>query len=94
MAWLNLILAFLAGILLGGFFFGGLWWTVNKLDANSGPATLLIASFLVRTAVLLAGLYFILEAGWPYLLAAMCGFLAARTVITFRYGPEKRKQRA
>lgn len=93
-AWLHLILAVLAGFLLGGIFFGGLWWTVNKLAANTSPAVLLIMSFLVRTAVLLAGFYFLLEAGWQYLLAAMFGFLAARTVVTFKYRPEEKRQRA
>lgn len=87
-------MAVLAGFLLGGVFFGGLWWTVNKLDANTSPAPLLIVSFLVRTAVLLAGLYFLLDAGWQYLLAAMFGFLTARTVLTFKYKPEKKGQRA
>jgi len=86
--WVYVAMAVPAGFLLGLLFFGGLWWTVQNIAGSSRPSLLLIASFLVRTAALLAGFYFLLLAGWQYLLAALAGFLLARTFLTFRYRPE------
>lgn len=94
MAWGLVFLAVPGGFLLGVLFFGGLWWTVKKLSSSARPTPLLIASFLVRTAAVLAGFYIFLNAGWQYLLAAMAGFLVARTVITYRYRPESKEGRA
>ena len=93
MNWLYIALAVPAGFLLGLVFFGGLWWTVQRITGNTRPAPLLIASFLVRTAALLAGFYLLLTAGWQYLLAAMAGFLLARAVLIRRYKPEQREGR-
>ena len=39
-----------AGALLGVFFFGGLWWTVQKGVASERPAFWFLGSLLVRTA--------------------------------------------
>lgn len=94
MAWGLIFLAVPAGFLLGVLFFGGLWWTVQRLSISARPTPLLIASFLVRSAAILGGFYLLLTAGWQYLLAAMAGFLIARTVITYRYRPESRERRA
>ena len=50
MVWLNLIV----GILLGAFFFGGLWWTVRKVVAGDGMEFWLSISLLIRSSVTLA----------------------------------------
>jgi len=84
---LHVAISFLAGALLGAFFFIGLWWTVNRLTAVSRPYLLATASFLVRTAVILAGFYLLLAGGWQQLTAALAGFLAARTLVTYRVRP-------
>jgi F1F0 ATPase subunit 2 len=84
MNWLYHAFSFLAGALLGVFFFGGLWWTVQKITGSGRPYLLSVISFLVRTAVVLAGFYLILTTGWPHLLAALLGFLAARTVLAYK----------
>ncbi len=91
--WLYLLMAVPAGFVLGVLFFGGLWWTVRKISAGSRPAPLMIASFLVRSAALLAGLYLLMDAGWQYLPAALVGFLAARTALTYKLGPAKQLNR-
>ena len=36
--WLTLALAWMAGLLLGAIFFGGLWWTVRLGVASRRPA--------------------------------------------------------
>ncbi len=51
---LALALAFLAGALLGVFFFGGLWWSVQKGVVSDRPALWFLGSLLLRTSVILA----------------------------------------
>jgi F1F0 ATPase subunit 2 len=78
----SLTLALLAGVLLGAFFFGGLWWTVNRSMASTQPAVLILGSFLLRTSVTVTGFYVALQGGWRNLVACMVGFLVARIVVT------------
>lgn len=78
---ISLGLALFSGVALGGLFFGGLWWTVQKLAATKRPVRLLLASLLVRTAVVLAGFFLVGGASWPRLLACLLGFTAARFLV-------------
>lgn len=82
-----LFLSFLGGGLLGLFFFGGLWWTVQKIAGSGGSYLLFVASFLVRTTVALGGFFLLLTLGWQYLLAAMVGFIIARTILANKLKP-------
>jgi F1F0 ATPase subunit 2 len=78
----NLTLALLAGVLLGAFFFGGLWWTINRSLGSAQPAMLILGSFLLRTMVTVTGFYIALQGGWRGLVACMVGFLVSRIVVT------------
>ena len=51
--------ALAAGLLLGAFFFGGLWWTVIKGVSSPRPALWFFTSMLLRMSVTLAGFYFV-----------------------------------
>ncbi len=51
-----LSLDFIAGLLIGIIFYGGLWWTVRRLCAKVA-CLWLAGSFLVRTVIALAGFY-------------------------------------
>lgn len=88
---LELFLFVLAGALLGALFFGGLWWTVNRLPGARRPTLLVLASFGIRTAAVLAGCYLILVSGgivvWPRFLAALGGFLMVRIAAFFLVRP-------
>jgi F1F0 ATPase subunit 2 len=77
-----ILLALLAGGLLGTVFFGGLWWTVKRSVESQGPALLFAGSFLLRMFVAVAGFYFVSHGNWRRLLACLCGFLLARILIT------------
>jgi F1F0 ATPase subunit 2 len=79
---LQLAFALVAGILLGELFFGGLWWTVRKVDSSKHPALLFLGSMLVRSFIVLVGFYFILGSSWQRLLAGLLGFIIARQIIT------------
>ena len=78
---LDLALALVAGTLLGAFFFGGLWWTVQKGLTSERPALWFFGSMLLRTGLILAGFYFVSQGHWSRLAACLGGFLIARIIV-------------
>ena len=78
---LPIIMSFLAGAVLAGLYLLGLWWTVRRVAAT-GRRSLLLLSFTVRAALLLAALYGIMQAGPWSLIAALVGFLLPRSAVT------------
>jgi F1F0 ATPase subunit 2 len=76
--------ALLAGLLLGGFFFGGLWWTVRRGVASARPALWFVGSLLLRTGIVLAGFYLVGHGDWQRLAACLLGFIGARFSIMRR----------
>ncbi len=81
----SLALALLAGAALGGFFFGGLWLTVRKMESTRNPTLLLLGSFLGRTLITLAGFFLIAGGRWERLMVAVVGFVIVRLVLV-RFG--------
>jgi F1F0 ATPase subunit 2 len=78
--------ALIVGFLTGLFYFGGLWWTVERVGAAQSPGLLLLASFTVRTAVAILAFYLIMGGEWTRLLIALAGFFIARYILIRRYG--------
>ena len=78
---LSLASALMTGVLLGAFFFGGLWWTVRKAVSSKQPALWFLGSMLLRTGIVLSGFYFVSGADWKRLLASLLGFIIARLVV-------------
>ena len=76
------VLAWLAGLLLGGIFFGGLWWTVRKSVSSQRPALWLLPSLLLRMSITLAGFYFVSDGHWQRWLLCLLGFIMARLIVT------------
>lgn len=70
-----------AGILLGAFFFGGLWWTVRRGVTAKNPALWFTGSSVLRTCVVLAGFYFVAHGDWKRLLFCLLGFVIARFIV-------------
>ena len=81
---LALPLALLAGALLGAFFFGGLWWTVQKGVRSERPALWFLGSVLLRTCMILAGFYYVSQGHWSRLVACLLGFVIARVIVVKR----------
>ena len=79
----NMILAFIAGLLLGALFFGGLWFTVKKMTTSAKPVLLVLGSFVSRMVIVLAGFYFIGAGNWQRLLIALLGFIIARSIVIY-----------
>jgi F1F0 ATPase subunit 2 len=81
-----LIPALVTGLILGVFFYGGLWWTVGKGLFSPNAALWFIASLLIRTLATVAGFYFISAGSWQKLLTCLVGFLLTRFVV-LRFSP-------
>ena len=85
--WWTLSLALVAGLLLGGMFFSGLWWTVRQGVSSPRPAAWFLGSVLVRTGILLAGFYYVSGGHGDRLLACLLGFVIARFLVMWLTGP-------
>ncbi|ODS84146.1 MAG: hypothetical protein ABS46_04485 [Cytophagaceae bacterium SCN 52-12] len=86
--WLESSGVFIAGILSGILFFGGLWYTVRKGVRLRNPFFLFSGSFIIRTAVVMAVFYYISDGSWQRILICTAGFVAARfAVISFTGKP-------
>lgn len=80
--WLILTLAAVAGVGLGIFFFGGLWWTVRRTSSTRNPALLFAGSLILRLAVTIGGFYLVADGDWQRMIACLVGFLLARWLVT------------
>jgi len=86
-AYAGLIASVAIGAALGLFFFGGLWWTLKRLPVSRKPQFVMAASFLVRSALTVAGFWAVMDGRWERLLAALAGFLVMRMVVMRRLPP-------
>ena len=75
----QILAAFAAGMLLGVAYFLGLWATIRHLGRSRHPALWMLASLLLRMAVLLAGFGLLARfGGWQAVLAGLAGVLGVR----------------
>jgi F1F0 ATPase subunit 2 len=79
---LQIVMVLIAGMLLGALFFGGLWWTVHKGLSARQPALWFGTSLLLRSAIVLAGFYFVAGPHWQRVLVCLFGFIIARMIVT------------
>jgi F1F0 ATPase subunit 2 len=77
--------AALGGAALGVLFYGGLYWTILRGIGSATPALWFSGSLLLRTALVLVGLYAISGGDWHRLVACFPGFMLARVIVT-RWG--------
>jgi len=77
----TLILVFIAGIALGAFFFGGLWWTVLKGLQTRHPGLIFGLSLFIRTGGTLAGFVAVSQGNFNRLVSCLAGFFVARGII-------------
>jgi F1F0 ATPase subunit 2 len=79
---LTLLLAGLAGMVIGILFFGGLWWTLRQALWSNMPALWFVGSLFVRMSIALVGFYVVSHHHWERLLASLLGFVIARQIVT------------
>lgn len=77
-----------AGIVLSLLFFGGLWWTVRRVEEHEHPAGLVFSSFVVRTTVVLAAFYSLGQWRWEAMAVAAAAFIVTRFLLTRALGPQ------
>jgi len=75
---LQLVAVFLAGALLGLFYFVGLWFTLRSIHTVRQPGLLLLFSYVVRVAVVMLAFYFIMAGDWKRIIVCLVGFLVMR----------------
>ena len=73
-------LSLMTGVLIGTFFFGGLWWTVEKGTTSAYAGLWFFASTLLRTGFAVIGFYSISNGDWRRLFLCLLGFFIARVV--------------
>lgn len=76
-----LMFPLLMGFLLGGLFFGGLWWTVWKGLSFKKSTLWFLASLWLRMIITAVGFYFSAAGDWNRLLMCFLGFIMARFVV-------------
>ena len=75
------LIVLIAGLLLGIFFFGGLWWTTHKGMTSKHPALWFLGSIVVRLAVTVLVLYAIGKDHWGRMLLCLAGFIVSRFIV-------------
>jgi F1F0 ATPase subunit 2 len=80
----NLAFCFIAGMLIGLFYFGGLWWTISRLPVTDKPVFWMMGSFFFRTLLSLSAFYFAAGGRWEGIMACLCGFFLVRLSVMVR----------
>lgn len=86
---MTLLPALVAGLGLGLIFFGGLWLTVRQLADAQHPWLLFAVSFVLRLALVIAGMYLVMDGSWQRMLACLAGFIIVRQIILSRLQPDR-----
>ncbi len=79
---MSILVAAVAGIAIGLFFYGGLWFTVRHLVTTRHPVLLTVASFWGRTLITAASFLVVTQGRWENALAALAGFVLGRVLVS------------
>jgi F1F0 ATPase subunit 2 len=86
---LELLLAAIAGGLLGSFYFSSLWITVQQLPVTQWPIRLMVGSLIGRLAIAMLGFYLIMSDHWDRAILGILGFVLARNILIHYWQPQK-----
>jgi F1F0 ATPase subunit 2 len=79
------------GVVLGIFYFGGLWLTLKNLPSSGNPYFLTLGSFFGRTVISLFGFYLVARGGhWEQLLVCLFGFILMKIFMVRHLRPDKK----
>lgn len=82
-----LVVSALAGVLLGIVYFGGLWWTVQRIEQDNRPVVILAVSFIVRMGLVLGGFFLISDGHVERLVVCLATFFLTRLFFVKRIQP-------
>lgn len=86
-----MITAGISGLVLGLFYFGGLWVGLKAGLKSRNPAAVFLLSFVIRISVVLLSFYLLVTHHWMSLLVCIPFFLAGRFIITKYLVPDAGK---
>ena len=72
---------FVAGLVLGAIYFGGLWWTVRRGLTAAQPALWFLGSLVLRTGIAAGGFFLVAGTEWERWLTCLLGFIVARFAV-------------
>ena len=72
------LLACVAGLIIGAYFYGGLWFTVRKGVATPRPVLWFIGSLLLRLTIVFVGFTVVGGVDYQLWLGCLIGFIFAR----------------
>ena len=70
------------GMFLGAVFFGGLWVTVRQMPRSPHPALLFLSSVVLRTTIVLIGIWYFSAGDAMAMIACLAGFVGLRLLAT------------
>ena len=73
-----LLVQLCAGIFIGLFYFGGLWLTLDKMTECGRWGLWLVASFLLRSTMVVFAFWLLAGGDWRRILALAAGFTLVR----------------
>jgi len=76
------IFSLLGGLALGAFFYGGLWFTVQRLPGTAHPVLFILGSYWLRLFGVLAAFVFLARQGLECAAIAMAGFVLGRIAVS------------
>lgn len=76
----GIVTAFIAGMTLATMNYIALWVTVKRLLGARRPGFLAMASYLMRTAFIIAGFYLVTKGDLARLSSCVIGFLIVRVI--------------
>jgi F1F0 ATPase subunit 2 len=82
-------LGLFSGLVLGLIYFGGLWWTLERLPRRPRPKLWLANSYILRVAITLTGFFFIMRQSVVSLFFCLFGFFFMRWLLVRRFGPDQ-----
>lgn len=84
------LLAVIGGLIAGGIFFGGLWWTVQRIPHTKRPALLVLGSLAVRLLLSMGVFYGVMAVtgNIVYLAVAVVVFIGVRMVMSNKIRPK------
>ena len=82
MTGISILLVFSTGLGLGAIFYGGLWLTVRGLPTARNPLVFTLASFWIRTLLVLAGFLLVATGSWSNGLIFLAGFTTGRFAVS------------
>ena len=85
-------LGFISGLVLGLLYFGGLWWTLERLPRQARPKLWLTKSYIIRVALALSGFFLIMRQSVMALFFCLFGFFIMRWLMLKKLSVDQRNK--